>query len=95
MKSRLLHRYLSLSVVLASRRLFFFDAPLTSYESCRIYRGPGVDQLQPVAGDLAGVPTKPYHNILNCQAEEELQVLIIKKRKLLYILGLLQPLRLL
>jgi hypothetical protein len=36
---------------------------LTNYESYGIYRGSGVDQLQPVAGDLAGVPALPHHNI--------------------------------
>jgi hypothetical protein len=55
---------ISLSVVLASRPpLPLPPKCLTNYESYRIYRGSRVDQLQPVAGDLAEVPTLPHSSI--------------------------------
>jgi hypothetical protein len=47
------------------------NAKLTNYESYRIYRGTGVDQLQSAAGDLAGVPTLPHYSRQRYRAYSE------------------------
>jgi hypothetical protein len=49
----------SLSVVVC----FPHKCLLTNYKSDRIYQGSGVEQLQPVAAILTGVPILPHHTM--------------------------------
>jgi hypothetical protein len=60
---------ISLSIVLASRYLSLSNTQLTNYESYRIYRDSGVDQLQPESGDSSGGTTEPHHIIKERRVE--------------------------
>jgi hypothetical protein len=61
---------IELNGISSFRRLFFLSVVvcrphkclLTNYKRDRIYWGSGVEQLQPVAAILTGVPILPRHN---------------------------------
>jgi hypothetical protein len=57
------YRHFAVSSLYLSSSVVLLSAWLTNYKSDKIYRGSGVEQLQPVAAILTGVPILPCYSM--------------------------------